>query len=60
MSFNDVIDIMNYQDIKKEVSEFLIKHVAKGQNTVSFYDKVEKLLYEIENRFPSSRQEDCK
>ena len=64
MLFNDVMDIMNYQDINKEVSELLIKHAENGQNTINLYDKVEELLYdlfkrdEIENLPPSPGQED--
>ena len=43
-SFNSVMDIVNYQDINKEISELLIKHAEKSQNTVSLYDKIENFI----------------
>ena len=31
MSFNDIINIVNYQNMNKEVAELLIKHAKQGQ-----------------------------
>ena len=59
------MDIVNYQDINKEVSKLLIKLAEKGQNTINLNDKVEELLYdllkkdEIENLPFSLGQQDC-